>query len=258
MPYGPLAPDLAKAFAVKNLLRQRGLDLVAEGDINSTLASNYPTIEQFYEFFEKSENRKEIKTTIKADASDHELRFTKSFEWYVARLLERDFAFFSSAFSVRITDSPSGTDFDVLGFGLNQFIHIECKTGNPRNLNKNTAENFKKKCQFLNADINILYIDTNGLDHKSHDFLKYIHETFSTGTTTPLYKIEKSAMGIYQVGFQPIFLIDTNKSTKSARKNLQEVFYICFRASSSLKTQMGTSPNELKKFGYTVEEITFQ
>lgn len=276
MSYHPTAFKLGDTFHLKPLLMQRGLVVESTGKVEQTFYEQLKkqvglSEDDFYKLMDDNENRKKIRKMLmenqgKVDigklsialTKDEEMKFTSAFEWYVSKILENEFSFFVTGFNNKIAGADKGTDFDVLGLGLDLFAHIECKTGNPRNLTKANVVEFKNKCHQVSADINIFYVDYNGLDYNSHEILQLFPEIFFEGSKSELLKISKTdkAFEIYKVDIAPVFIVDTNKNSKSVVENFREVFKVYFKLRYLEMLSAGLSVDSLKTYGYAVESFS--
>jgi hypothetical protein len=274
MSYDPQASKLGHLFQLKPLLMQRGHDLASLGSLNQTIFEKLNTIkslteDEFFGILHINENRKKIRVGMLND-SEIELdkyrfklvkaevvKFTSAFEWYVSQILLREFNFFCSGFNNKINGAAKGADFDVLGLGLDLLVHIECKTGNPRNITKDQIVEFKDRCKFVSADVNVFYVDYNGLDFDKDAVLKWFLEVFYEGASSTLHKITRKDAGfeIYKVDIAPIFIVDTNKNSKSVVENFREVFSVFFKMRYQDMLSSGLDPHYLKDSGYVIEDL---
>ena len=273
MSYDPHASKLARTFSLDKLLKQRGLSFKTQQTLDNTL---FPKIKQkvstlnekeFLDLIANQETRKQIRADIYSGSNqfiykgqkfnfskNDESAFTDSFEWYVSKILEDDFDFFTSGYGIKLEGTHKGADFDVLGFGLDLFVHVECKSGHPDNITQEKLGEFKARCDAIGADINIFYIDYNGINFDEHKILRHFTKAFYENGN--LYKITKgdSAFEIYQVDIAPIFIIDTHQSRKDPINNFKEIFYLYFKVRAHEKINSGYSPEIFQGDGYKVEK----
>lgn len=83
-----------------------------------------------------------------------------SFEQYVAEICARDLRG-SSEWGVKLRKLPkAGGDFDVLAWLEPSLVYIECKSGDPNNIDQRHIANYLQREFELAADISIFLIDT--------------------------------------------------------------------------------------------------
>jgi hypothetical protein len=91
------------------------------------------------------------------------LRPTPSFggtlEWYVARELQRRFAF-SVASCVKLQVRGVGGDFDIVAAAEGRLIYLELKSSPPKNLSAAEITAFFDRLELLRPDIGLFVVDT--------------------------------------------------------------------------------------------------
>jgi hypothetical protein len=151
---------------ISSLLKQRGHDVIAEGDekdilLPSGLENNREIADALqvvlYNLIRRDSNRRALRdwafgkvpdSTIprrridayielcsqfgdwKDDGAEiRKMRYAKTFEWFVSELLRREFAARASGFSLRLKDALAGDEFDCIALLDDGVVFVECKTG---------------------------------------------------------------------------------------------------------------------------------
>lgn len=162
---------LRDVFSVTAILGGRGIKLESIGGIENTLVLDRIKTDKAYDYI-KVNGTKALATA--SDLFDTELvgckpetiqkKLADTFEWFISKLLVREFYFHSAQFGVRLKNRSVPThedkelgDLDVIGISRNlEPINIECKTGSSKNLKKKMFYNQVKRSQSIQSPYSII------------------------------------------------------------------------------------------------------
>lgn len=275
--YQPKKIDLDKInFNLEALLRQRGKIVISQGFLRiDTLAADesvwnmHGLEEELYKYMNQKSNREAMQKAIQQaqkikmpfditldyDAKS-EIKYSKTFEWYVAQILINEFHFYSAGFGLKIKDAPNGGDYDVIGVSQFHVVHIECKSGNAANITKENVENFIKRSQFLNAEISIMYTDRKRVNSGQGKFrFNDIFKSFPGFTDgTPVYSINPkgSSVRVYHPRALPMFIVDCGSSTGSAVENIRLAIDLHYKMKRIMTERISFYEADLKLEGFDV------
>jgi len=85
--------------------------------------------------------------------------FGATLEWFVARMMEREFAS-PSIWGVTFRNAPAGGDYDVLSFFEGELIYIEVKSAPPKGIETNEAGAFLERVNTLLPRAALFFVDT--------------------------------------------------------------------------------------------------
>lgn len=85
--------------------------------------------------------------------------FGATLEWFIARMMEREFAS-PSIWGVTFRDAPAGGDYDVLSFFEGELIYIEVKSAPPKGIETAEAGAFLERVNTLLPRAALFYVDT--------------------------------------------------------------------------------------------------
>lgn len=95
-------------------------------------------------------------TLLASDVTD----FGDTFEWFVAALLEEEFAA-EAMWGVKLGGLSCGGDFDVLAAVSGKLLYVETKTSPPKHLEQKDVDAFVARVAKLTPDIAVLLVDTH-------------------------------------------------------------------------------------------------
>ncbi|MDI6809707.1 MAG: hypothetical protein QME66_12105 [Candidatus Eisenbacteria bacterium] len=85
--------------------------------------------------------------------------FGDTFEWFVAKLFENEFHV-PSAWGVKLKETKSGGDFDVIVFIEGNLVYVEVKSSPPKHIEQNEVAAFFNRIDDLKPDLSIFVEDT--------------------------------------------------------------------------------------------------
>lgn len=183
--------------------------------------------------------------------------YSATFEWYVSEILKRDFGFLGSGFGIRIKNSPDGSDYDVLGMSYFDLVHIECKSGKPKNIDDSDITHFIERSQFINATLSIFYIDYKGI-HKEFLFnierFKYLSKDKKPEKIW-CFRNKKICSQVLRTSHHPIYIVDSNTSEQNVTENLRSVLDIHHSIEAIKFTRLTTDFSKIEEKGYEVKEF---
>jgi hypothetical protein len=205
---------------LERVLRQRGFVPSKWGDRSQFINTGDAPDDHWVSLLDRAECRKLLKRiiaargreipkdvgegTLKYVARLHELGIVKidgervslskpvdsfgpTFEWYVARVVARDFAA-SADWAVTVEEIYGGGDFDVLGWldTIGVLMYVECKTTRPNDLTEVELRNFLQRSQELAPEISVLLVDTDSeleplIQWLDHVLILLVREASGTG-----------------------------------------------------------------------------
>ncbi len=99
--------------------------------------------------------------------------FGPTLQWYVAEVLQRDFAA-SCLCNAQIADLPEGGDYDVLAALGPLLLFIETKASPPKNIHQPSVDAFIRRKQAIGADLAIFFVDTHlRMEDKINKMIKW-------------------------------------------------------------------------------------
>jgi hypothetical protein len=149
---------LRDVFSITAILGGRGIKLTKWDNIENTLIKSPSDSDKAFQHIRQNgtlnllddiESNAIFSSKGKNNEEAQKLR-ASTFEWFVSEILKREFYFHSAQFGVEIEDGwkPVGNcdepmgDFDVVGISRNlEPTFLECKTGNPNNIDPNKFYN---------------------------------------------------------------------------------------------------------------------
>lgn len=179
---------------ISRLLRQRGHRVTAEGsekdillpDNSKTEEKNLDLLKnELYNLMSRESNRKALRDWAwghqydsavpmqrinsyfelcdqfgdwKSEGSDaRQMRYAKTFEWYISEMLRREFASRASGFSIRLKDALPEDEFDCIAVLDEGVVFAECKTGE-NDIYKDVAKFIRRDTE-LSADYSFYLVD---------------------------------------------------------------------------------------------------
>ena len=235
-------------FKLGSLLSQRGLIMNSKGCYTNLRISKSISLIDLLNFYKNKKNRVIIKNSIKEKKEikiDHdttipfstslEQEFSSFMEYYLSHLLMREFGMFASGFDVKIEGIADNQKLDVVGISTNGLIHIECKSGSPKNIKGVNIDLFIRRCRDLSAYIGIMYIDSEGLDNEGQKFnINHLINNpvlLEVSNAAPILKItnDDNTFCIYRSVIEPIYIIDCTKGSGTPIGNLRKTLTIHHR-----------------------------
>jgi len=239
--------------------------------INSKSRKQKFTTDDLFSFFHDKKNREMIRGQILGDLDltfednlvlrqdqQHMNYYSKTFEWYVAEILKREFAFLSSGYGIKVEHSPNGGDFDVLGMSHFDFLYIECKSGKPKNLDDNDIAHFLERSKFINATISIFYIDYKGI-HKEYQFnIERFRYIIAGGKPEKVWSFrnKKRCSIVMRTSHHPVYIVDSNTSEETVSDNIRSVLDIHHSIEAIRGTRLNTDFFRVESRGYDVSEVS--
>ena len=226
--------------------------------------------DELFNFFHDKKNREMIRGQILGDLdltfddgilirkdSQHMNLYCRTFEWYVAEILKREFAFLSSGYGIKLEHSPNGGDFDVLGMSHFDFLYIECKSGKPKNLDDNDIGHFLERSKFINATISIFYIDYKGI-HKEYQFnIERFRYMIAGGKPEKVWSFrnKKRCSMVMRTSHHPVYIVDSNTAEENVSDNIRSVLDIHHSIEAIRGTRLNTDFQRVSTRGYDVSVI---
>src|SRR3989442_7532672 len=182
--------NIGDIFSFADALRQRGLTVISDSDVDVTLVSSdanaaFATesgarraqLKSFLAEFATKEYRKELRSHIydgkaapscpglgllECHGSGMQQRYTRTFEMLLAFLSVQELGALSAGFGVHIDGAPEGGDFDCIASFRDMLLYLEVKSG--EHLKRDHIGTFVQRHCFLHAELSALLIDYQGID----------------------------------------------------------------------------------------------
>ena len=172
---------------------------------------------------------------LESDGTPRALREVRSFgetyEWYVSRVLERDFGC-QAYWGARFDSLASGGDHDVIAALSDKLLYMEVKTSPPKHIELPEITAFINRLDDINPDIAIFHNDTH---LRMKDKLVPLLEEGIESVTSRSMSFERLEREIFQLG-GAIYIIN---SKPDLRRNLNAVFRHFFRTQSRVSGLLG-------------------
>ncbi len=139
-------------------------------------------------------------------AANPVLSFGETLEWYVAQVLEWEFAI-PASWSVSIRQLTNGGDFDVLGVVDGRLLYVETKSSPPKNIHMEVVEGFARRLHALRPQLTIFLVDTHlRMEDKINKMLRAA--LFPSASSMPRTlalsrRVFRLAPGIYAMNTKP-------------------------------------------------------
>ena len=85
--------------------------------------------------------------------------FGQTLEWYVYEVLRREFLS-PALFNVKLQNTKSGGDYDVISMVAGHLVYVEVKSSPPRGVEHQAVEAFLGRLRDLDPSIAVLFVDT--------------------------------------------------------------------------------------------------
>lgn len=85
--------------------------------------------------------------------------FGPTLEWFVAEIFRREFAS-SALYGIKVKDTPTGGDYDVIASWNGKLVYVEVKSSPPRGIELSEIDTFFSRWDTLLPDMAILFNDT--------------------------------------------------------------------------------------------------
>lgn len=225
----------------------------------------------FYSWFNGKKNRELVKQEIlKKDVGsrgtfkigekvsipcDHliENEYTKTFEWYVSEIFEKELGFVDSAFGALIDGAPEGGDYDVLANTPTQLVYVECKSGRADGVDADAIRGFVNRAKYLTPDISILYVD-NSDALKAGFPMDVFQKQFRDGEK--LYQISRGGSArLYRPDFSSVYLLDNTNGAGDCIESLRLVLRAHHHLDALHRGQSNVPLESLREHGYEVGKI---
>jgi hypothetical protein len=150
--------------------------------------------------------------------------FGDTYEWYVSRVLERDFGC-QAVWGARFNSQVSGGDHDVISSLAGNLLYMEVKTSPPKHIESPEVTAFVKRLDDISPDIAVFHNDTH---LRMKDKLVPLVEEAIASVTSRSMSFERLEREIFHLGGS-IYIIN---SKPDLRRNLNAVFGHYFRTGS--------------------------
>jgi hypothetical protein len=215
-------------FNVKDFLLSKGFEEITEATMNETLIN--PAVNQifdiqqtktakpswdFIQYFNLKEVRNQIKKMVfEGVRPSHEelfnyiferseinqIRFAKTLELLLAYLSVKELKALSASFGVKIKNAPHGGDFDCIANFRNELIYFEAKSGNVRNIQPSTIQNFLDRHCFLAPQASILFLDFEGGESKLDELItQFKNKSVGLRTIEFIRKVKDGSKKFYVI-----------------------------------------------------------
>ena len=156
--------------------------------------------------------------------------FGDTFEWFIAELLSREFAI-PSLWGVKLAETQSGGDYDVMGKLGPYFLYIEVKSSPPKHIEQQEISAFFNRVEEIAPDIAIFLEDTH-LRMKDKIVVMFEEEISNrypkqTASSIPVQRLVKELFHLRG----SIFIVNTKPDLVS---NLSHCFRFFFQQRHSL------------------------
>lgn len=85
--------------------------------------------------------------------------FGDTLEWFISQILIREFDA-QSSWGIKLNDTQTGGDYDVMARVEQSLIYIEAKSSPPKHIQNNEIKAFLDRVKELSADLSIFLVDT--------------------------------------------------------------------------------------------------
>lgn len=85
--------------------------------------------------------------------------FGETLEWFIAKIITKEFKA-PAKWGVKLKDSKSGGDYDVIALVENKFVYLEVKSSPPKHIELNEVTAFLKRVDTLRPNLAIFLNDT--------------------------------------------------------------------------------------------------
>jgi hypothetical protein len=152
--------------------------------------------------------------------------FGVTYEWYVSRVLRRDFEC-PAAWGVRFGGLEAGGDHDVIAAVGGRFLYLEVKTSPPKHVELPEITSFLKRLKDIGPDLSIFHLDTH---LRMKDKMVPLMEEALSNSFNVDASFERLEREIFHLD-GAIYIVN---SKPDLRRNLKVVFRHYFRSGSSL------------------------
>jgi hypothetical protein len=97
-----------------------------------------------------------------------QMRYAKTFEWYISELLRREFGARASGFALRLEDAHSEDEFDCIALLDEGTVFVECKTGRNSSIYKDAAKFIRRDVEIV-ADYSFYLFDRDYIFQREGD-----------------------------------------------------------------------------------------
>jgi len=150
--------------------------------------------------------------------------FGPTLQWYVAEILQRDFAA-SCLCNAQIAGLPAGGDYDVLAALGPHLLFIETKASPPKNIHQPSADAFVRRKQAIGADLAIFLVDTHlRMEDKINKMVKWALDK-EEGNSVESHQPVRIDRGIFRA-VQSIYIMN---SKPKIHQNLRTIIRHYFR-----------------------------
>ena len=273
--------DLVDIFNVIPLLKQRGFSGITEGKVDDTLLDekanpkfkrdlngipNWVIFDDFIKKFNDRPFRLMIRDMIIKrpssvgmeyifnSSSENEKRYANTFELLVAYLCVKELSALSASFSVHIDNAPNGGDFDCLANFQNSLFHFEVKSGDIKNIKKDSLQSFLNRHYFLAPNASILFLDYQGGSKEELKKLIFKFKGLQVGPRiiNRIFKISDGAKKFYTLGADLIVVDLHNNSDLISNLRFAVQYFHKFNAMSLTRNYDMFNPRAM---GYDTDEI---
>jgi len=119
-----------------------------------------PTVSKYIRIMERDGIIERIKNGKYKLAPEEVRSFGDTFEWFVAKIFEKEFGC-PASWNLTLKEAKSGGDFDVIAFMEGNLIYLELKSSPPKHVEQNEVSAFFDRVFALNPDLTIFLEDTH-------------------------------------------------------------------------------------------------
>lgn len=145
--------------------------------------------------------------------------FGETLEWYVATVLEREFAY-RAVWGVKLSGEREGGDYDVLAAAEGRLLYVETKAAPPKNIHEPQIRGFLERTRRLGPEMAIFLVDTElRLEDKILPMFREAAPELMTGVESAPASVPR-----------PIYMVGEKFCIANSRRDLVENLRVCLRA----------------------------
>jgi len=156
--------------------------------------------------------------------------FGSTLEWFIATVFQREFAS-PAIYGVRVKNTPSGGDYDVIASWNQRLVYVEVKSSPPKGVEQNEISTFFSRMEDILPEVAFLFDDTQlrMKDKLVVMFEEELERRYGRGSKT-LYPVERLIEELFHVQ-NHIFVVNS-------KKDVAENFQYCLRHYLRCKVQI--------------------
>lgn len=147
--------------------------------------------------------------------------FGPALEWFIAEMFKREFAS-PAIYGVRVKNTPSGGDYDVIASWNQRLVYVEVKSSPPKGIEQNEISTFFSRMGDVLPDVGFLFNDTQlrMKDKLAVMFEKELKNRYGEKSKT-YSPVERLVEELFHVRHR-IFIVNS-------KKDVVENFQICLK-----------------------------